>query len=190
MEGSREIAKLLVPTDPGGADRGWDGTLSLHEWVWPSRYTPITPTLPSHTHIRKHCFLSEASMDQFLLYEGSCLLKTGPEGHQMGVKQRSMTSHRGGGLGHERRGLYILHMSWGVDIYGSSVLSQCKGCNESSFWTVSFPICVLRYCMSKCWKEVSEVVINGFSVLGFSEAVQSLTRLSMWLLMLEVKSGW
>lgn len=118
MEGSREIDKLLVPTDPEGADRGWDGTLSLHEWVWPSQYTPIT-----HTHIRKHCFLSEASMDQFLLYEDSCLLKTGPEGHQMGVKERSMTSHWGGGLRHGQRGLYVLHTSWGGR--GAFMADQC-----------------------------------------------------------------
>lgn len=49
VEGSREIARLLVPTDPGGADRGWDGTLSLHEWVWPSCYYTHSPI--THTYV-------------------------------------------------------------------------------------------------------------------------------------------
>lgn len=131
VEGSREIAQLLVPTDPGGADRGWDGTLSLHEWVWPSwYYTHITNThTQTHTSIT-HWFFSEANMDQFLLYEGSRLLKTRPEGHQMGVKQWSTFDMSEGACTHCTR-----VWRWGV-IYGGSVMSQHKGCNERSF-TVS-----------------------------------------------------
>lgn len=138
MEDSREIAKLLVPTDPGGS---WQGL----RWHTIFARVSVALTVHSHhthtpiTHIRKHCFLIEASMDQFLLYEGSCLLKTGPEGHQMGVKQRSMTSHRGGGLRHERWGLYILHTSWGVGIY------QCclglKGTMREAFESVFSNLC-------------------------------------------------
>lgn len=65
VEGSREIAQLLVPTDPGGADRGWDGALSLHEWVWPSWYythSPITHTYVNTASTQRPTWINSSFM--------------------------------------------------------------------------------------------------------------------------------
>lgn len=52
-------------------------------------------TVDTHKHMHVCAAVGGSCVDQFLLYDGSCLLRIGPKGHQMGVKQRSMSSHRG-----------------------------------------------------------------------------------------------
>lgn len=66
-------------------------------------------------------------VDQFRLYEGSRLLKIGPEGHQMGVKQRSAPSRRGRGLGHEQGGLYTQHVARGAlwEVSDVTCIQEC-----------------------------------------------------------------
>lgn len=103
VEGSREIAQLLVPTDPGGADRGWDGTLSLHEWVWPSwYYTHIT-----NTHFHHTLVLLRGQ-------HGSIPPLWGLSSVEDATRRSSDGSQTMVHIWHERGGLYILHTSLAV----------------------------------------------------------------------------
>lgn len=72
-------------------------------------------------------------MDQFRLYEGSRLLKIGPEGHQMGVKQRSAPSRQGRGLGHEQGGLYTQHVARG-GLMGGQRRHMHTGMHMTAAW--------------------------------------------------------
>lgn len=84
----REIVWLLVPTHPEGSNCGWNGTLV--GWVvsecGPAVHGTVDAQKLTHTHIRR-CLWEVCLADQFILYECSSLLRVGPEGHQMGVKQ-------------------------------------------------------------------------------------------------------
>lgn len=193
MEGSREIAKLLVPTDPWGS---WQGlrrqtifarvsvALTVHSH---HTHAPITHTYVNTASSQRPAWINSSFMRAMSVEDGT---RRSSDGSQ--TKVHDISSGRWG-LGHERGGLYILHTGCrgGWAFMGDQCRLSVKGAMRGVFESFFFlPICVLRYYMSKCWKEGSEVVINGFSVLGFSKVIQGLTRLSMRLLMLEVKSGW
>lgn len=64
-------------------------------WGWHTSWVSCECGPHGNTHtIQRYIYTllplkGGSCVDQFLLYEGSRLLKTGPEGHQMGVRQRS-----------------------------------------------------------------------------------------------------
>lgn len=91
-EAQEEIVRLVVLTHPQGAN--WERGL-WHNGCTSSLAHSLAYT-HTHTHMHIHTYIyallpprGGSCMDQFLLYEGSCLSVIGPEGHQMGVKQRS-----------------------------------------------------------------------------------------------------